>query len=52
MKSIDQRSPVTCDTLFPLAQQLEIDLDDGVKVNCLKFGDALAPIAGLAAKED
>ncbi len=41
------------DTLLPLAQKrLEIDLDDGVKVNYLKFGDALAPIAGLAAKED
>ncbi len=41
------------DTLLPLAQKrLEIDLDDGVKVNYLKFGDALAPIAGLASKED
>jgi hypothetical protein len=39
--------------LLPLArQQLAIDLDDGVKVNYLKFGKALATIAGLAAKED
>ena len=39
--------------ILPLAKQrLEIDLDDGVKVNYLKFGGALAPIAGLAAKED
>lgn len=38
--------------LLPLArQQLTIDLDDGVKVNYLKFGKALATIPGLAAKE-
>ena len=29
-----------------------LDLDDGVKVNYLKLGEALVPIAGLAAKED
>jgi hypothetical protein len=41
------------DTLLPLAQsRLELDLDDGVKVNYLKLGEALAPIAGLAAKEE
>jgi len=41
------------DTLLPLAQQrLEIDLDDGVKVNYLKFGNALATIPGLASKEE
>ena len=41
------------DTLLPLAQQrIELDLDDGVKVNYLKFGAALAPIPGLAAKEE
>ena len=41
------------DTLLPLAQQrIELDLDDGVKVNYLKLGEALAPIAGLAAKEE
>ena len=50
MKSIDQKSPVNCDTLFSLAQQrLEIDFDDCVKVNNRNLGDALAPIAGLAA---
>jgi|GEM_PF-6647306 len=39
--------------LLPLAQQrLEIDLDDGVKVNYLKFKGAVQPISGLAAKED
>ncbi|MCX5824918.1 MAG: BREX-1 system adenine-specific DNA-methyltransferase PglX [Deltaproteobacteria bacterium] len=41
------------DILLPLAQQrIELDLDDGVKVNYLKFGKALAPIPGLAAKEE
>jgi hypothetical protein len=40
-------------TLLPLAQQrIELDLDDGVKVNYLKLGEALAPIAGLAANEE
>lgn len=39
------------DTLYPLAtEQLQIDLDDGVKVNYLKFGAALKKIAGLDAK--
>ena len=41
------------DALLPLAQQrIELDLDDGVKVNYLKMQDVLAPIPGLAAKED
>jgi hypothetical protein len=41
------------DVLLPLAQSRpELDLDDGVKVNYLKLGDALAPIPGLAAAED
>jgi len=41
------------DILLPLAQQrIELDLDDGVKVNYLKLGESLAPIAGLAAKEE
>jgi hypothetical protein len=41
------------DVLLPLAQSRpELDLDDGVKVNYLKFGAALAPIPGLAATED
>ena len=40
-------------TLLPLAQaRIELDLDDGVKVNYMKLGEALAPIPGLAAKED
>ena len=40
------------DALQPLAQQrIELDLDDGVKVNYLKLQDVLATIPGLAAKE-
>ena len=40
------------DTFLPLAQKrLEIDLDDGVKANYLRFGNALAAIPGLATKE-
>ena len=39
--------------LYPLAtEQVEIDLDDGVKVNYPKFGAALKKIPGLDAKED
>jgi len=40
-------------TILPLAQaRIELDLDDGVKVNYLKLGEALAPIPGLAAAEE
>ncbi len=36
------------EVLYPLAtKQVEIDLDDGVKVNYLKFGPALKKIPGL-----
>ena len=41
------------DALLPLAQQrIELDLDEGVKVNYLKLQDVLATIPGLATKED
>lgn len=41
------------DVLYPLAtQQVQIDLDDGVKVNYLKFEGALKKIPGLAAKDE
>lgn len=41
------------DVLYPLAtEQKVIDLDDGVKVNYLKFGAALKKITGLDAKEE
>ncbi|SDN62600.1 BREX-1 system adenine-specific DNA-methyltransferase PglX [Vreelandella arcis] len=37
------------DVLYPLAaKQIEIDLDDGVKVNYPKFGEALKKISGLS----
>ncbi|AJD50115.1 hypothetical protein S7S_18515 [Isoalcanivorax pacificus W11-5] len=37
------------DVLYPLAtEQMEIDLDDGVKANYPKFGDALKKITGLS----
>jgi hypothetical protein len=40
-------------TLLPLAQaRIELDLDAGVKVNYQKLGEALAPIPGLAAKDE
>lgn len=41
------------DTLYPLAtEQVQLDLDDGVKVNYLKLGLALKKIAGLDSKVD
>jgi hypothetical protein len=37
------------DVLYPLAtRQVQIDLDDGVKVNYNKFGGALKRVAGLS----
>jgi len=40
------------DVLYPLAsRQIEIDLDDGVKLNYPKFGAALKKIPGLEAGE-
>lgn len=39
------------DVLLPAAQsRIDLDLDDGVKVNYLKLGDVLTPIPGLATK--
>ncbi|GAB6061194.1 BREX-1 system adenine-specific DNA-methyltransferase PglX [Desulfonatronum parangueonense] len=52
-KTLDELDAYERDTLYPLAtQQIQIDLDDGVKVNYLKFGAALKKIPGLDAKED
>lgn len=40
------------DTLYPLASQnIAIDLDDGVRANYLRFGNALKKIPGLEASE-
>ena len=33
-------------------KRIQLDLDDGVKVNYQKLGADLAPIPGLAAKEE
>jgi len=39
------------DVLYPLAtEQVKIDLDDGVKVNYPKFGDALGGSRGCSAQ--
>lgn len=41
------------EVLYPLAtQQIDIDLDDGVKFNYVQFGAALKKIVGLDAPED
>lgn len=52
-KSISELEEYEREVLYPLAtQQISIDLDDGVKVNYLKFGAALKKIPGLEAKEE
>lgn len=52
-KMIAEMEEYEREVLYPLAtEQVEIDLDDGVKVNYPKFGAALKKIPGLDAKED
>lgn len=52
-KTQDALTAYERDVLFPLAnQRIEIDLDDGVKVNYPKFGVALKKIAGLESKDE
>ncbi len=52
-KMIEELESYEREILYPLAtEQLEIDLDDGVKVNYQKFGPALKKIPGLDAKEE
>lgn len=52
-KILEELETYERDTMYPLAtQQIEIDLDDGVKVNYLKFGDALKKIPGLDKTEE
>jgi type II restriction/modification system DNA methylase subunit YeeA len=47
-KVLSELKEYESDVLFPLAtEQVKIDLDDGVKVNYKKFGEALSPIKGL-----
>jgi type II restriction/modification system DNA methylase subunit YeeA len=48
-KTIVELEDYERDTLYPLAtQKIEIDLDDGVKVNYPKFGKALKALPGLS----
>jgi len=50
-KIIEELEDYERETIYPLAtQQLEIDLDDGVKVNYNKFGQALKKVPGLSEK--
>ena len=52
-KMIAEMEEYEREVLYPLAtEQVEIDLDDGVKVNYPKLGTALKKIVGLDAKED
>jgi len=47
-KILDEIDDYEREILYPLAtQRLEIDLDDGVKVNYAKFGAVLKKVAGL-----
>jgi type II restriction/modification system DNA methylase subunit YeeA len=51
-KMITELEEYEREVLYTLAtQRIEIDLDDGVKVNYSKFGSALKKIPGLDAKE-
>ncbi|MHC1730358.1 MAG: BREX-1 system adenine-specific DNA-methyltransferase PglX [Syntrophobacteraceae bacterium] len=52
-KMIKELEDYEREVLYPLAtKQVEIDLDDGVKVNYAKFGAALKKIPGLDVKEE
>lgn len=52
-KTIEELEDYERDILYPLAsKRIEIDLDDGVKVNYPKFGEALKRIPGLEVRED
>lgn len=51
-KQLEEITTYENKVIFPLAtKQIEIDLDDGVKTNYPKFGEALVPIKGLTDKE-
>lgn len=52
-KIINDINNYDSEIMYPLAQQnITIDLDDGVKTNYMKFGNALEKIPGLEKKED
>ncbi|SUZ32946.1 hypothetical protein ROE7235_02712 [Roseibaca ekhonensis] len=49
VKQIDELNEWEREVVFPLAQsKIEIDLDDGVKANYPKFGEALKKIVGVS----
>lgn len=53
VKLISETNEQERGVLYPLAtKRVEIDLDDGVKVNYLKFDGVLEKIVGLESKED
>ncbi len=52
-KNIDELDAYERDILYPLAaEKVQIELDDGVKVNYGKFGKSLKPISGMASEEE
>ena len=52
-KMIAEMEEYEREVLYPLAtEQVEIDLDDGVKVNYPKLGAALKKIVGLEADDE
>lgn len=52
-KTLTELDEYERDVLYPFAtQKIAIDLDDGVKVNYPKFGDALKKIPGIEIKEE
>ncbi|WP_036488127.1 BREX-1 system adenine-specific DNA-methyltransferase PglX [Myxosarcina sp. GI1] len=51
-KTIEELKDYERDVLYPLAiQQVQLDLDDGVKTNYPKLGAALKKVTGLEAKQ-
>ncbi|MDQ5937886.1 MAG: hypothetical protein QG574_5245 [Cyanobacteriota bacterium erpe_2018_sw_21hr_WHONDRS-SW48-000092_B_bin.40] len=52
-KAIDELDTYERDVLYPLAgEKVQIDLDDGVRVNYNKLGRALKSIPGMTSEED
>lgn len=52
-KNLQELEDYERDVLYPLAtEKIDLDLDDGVKVNYRKFGNALFKVKGLETKED
>ena len=50
-QTIEELKDYERDILYPLAiQQVQLDLDDGVKTNYPKLGAALKKISGLGVK--